>query len=550
MFLKAGGLSLALLLASRLLGLLRESVQAAAFGTSGMADVAVLMLTLPDWLTGVLASGALAYVLLPHWAQQAPAQQGQTQRFIARWLLAVGVAMGVLLWVFQASVIRLLAGGLPPTLTPQAVQGVVWCAVSLPAALLAALWGTRLQHERDFIGLYGANLVVNISVVIALFLIATNAMPISTVSITGTSGTINTITQLGLGLVLAMGLRLLWLRLRLAPFQAQRQALLPAPLPVQANHERQPPLSSTSSLPSTPSTPSTATMPKASLWLWAALSAGLPLTLPFAARAFVSASGEGALATFNYAWKLVELPLVLAIQLVATLAFPAITSALMRALANKPADALPVVRGAFALAWTLACAAIAALQLGAPAIAGLLFGWGRMGAESVASVAAWGAVGAWGLLPQALIAVALTVLAALGRMHAAVLAYAVALAVVLVSGLVFGLGLGGAGWMRVLNAVLTGVALLVLWAVQAGSKKWCKSGLCLSSASWLPWLPWKAMLAPAAMLGILSLSTHGTWRVSFNSNTFIALISSASAAILIIAVSALTSAELRSALRR
>ena len=42
MFLKAGALSLALLLASRLLGLARESAQAAAFGTSGLADVAVL----------------------------------------------------------------------------------------------------------------------------------------------------------------------------------------------------------------------------------------------------------------------------------------------------------------------------------------------------------------------------------------------------------------------------------------------------------------------------------------------------------------------------
>ena len=48
MLLKAGALSLALLLASRLLGLLRESALAATFGASGLADVAVLMLTLPD----------------------------------------------------------------------------------------------------------------------------------------------------------------------------------------------------------------------------------------------------------------------------------------------------------------------------------------------------------------------------------------------------------------------------------------------------------------------------------------------------------------------
>ena len=40
MFLRAGLLSLSLLLASRLLGLARESVQAAAFGATGLGDVA------------------------------------------------------------------------------------------------------------------------------------------------------------------------------------------------------------------------------------------------------------------------------------------------------------------------------------------------------------------------------------------------------------------------------------------------------------------------------------------------------------------------------
>ena len=78
MFLKAGLLSLMLLLASRVLGVLRETALAAAFGSSGMADVAIVMLTLPDWLAGVLVSGALAYVLLPQWAKESAAQQHAT----------------------------------------------------------------------------------------------------------------------------------------------------------------------------------------------------------------------------------------------------------------------------------------------------------------------------------------------------------------------------------------------------------------------------------------------------------------------------------------
>ena len=141
-------------------------------------------------------------------------------------------------------------------------------------------------------------------------------------------------------------------------------------------------------------------MPRVGVWLWAALAAGLPLALPFAARSIASQSGEGALATFNYAWKLVELPLMLAIQLVATLAFPAIA----RAVAQGDGDAITPLRSGFALAWTLACAAAAGLLVAAPAAAHLLFGWGRMQPEALVRVAQWGRIGAWGLLPQALIA--------------------------------------------------------------------------------------------------------------------------------------------------
>ncbi|MBE7942886.1 virulence factor MviN, partial [Ramlibacter aquaticus] len=98
MFLKAGALSLLLLLASRVLGLGRESAQAAAFGASGLADVAVLMLTLPDWFAGLLASGALAYVLVPAWAGMAPAQVAASQRRLTRAVLALGGALALGAW--------------------------------------------------------------------------------------------------------------------------------------------------------------------------------------------------------------------------------------------------------------------------------------------------------------------------------------------------------------------------------------------------------------------------------------------------------------------
>ena len=63
MFLKAGALSLALLLASRLLGLLRESAQAAAFGASGLGDVVVLMLTQEDMSASIAGRMMLKRVM-------------------------------------------------------------------------------------------------------------------------------------------------------------------------------------------------------------------------------------------------------------------------------------------------------------------------------------------------------------------------------------------------------------------------------------------------------------------------------------------------------
>ena len=508
MFLKASALSFALLLLSRLLGLVRESAQAAAFGTSGMADVAVLMLTLPDWLTGVLVSGALAYVLLPAWATQSAYARAYSQARAARYVLGLGIVGSALLVTFQDTAVHLFASGLPPALAAQARLGLVWSAGALPAALLAALWYTRLQHERDFVGLYASNLVVNATLVVAYWCTAVFAPFGSIVSL------------LGLFLGLAMGLRLVFLHGRMARYAS------PAP-----DHA---PLT-------------TSPLPPVRVWLWAALSAGLPIALPFAARSYASAGGEGALATFNYAWKLVELPLVLAIQLVATLAFPAITRAMAEhSPQSSPADhgtpppqAVRAIRAAFLLGWTVACAAVAALQVGAPAIVGLLFGWGRMPADSLSRVALWGGIGAWSLLPQALIAVALTVLATQNRMRTAVAAYLLAL-----------LGLLGWGaWshgdgvdlMVAIDAVLCMVATItVLELRQTGQNRTYALNL----------LPWRAMAVPASALALCAVANAQWGFTQPASHGIYPLAYCILAALGVVAVSYGANAELRSALRR
>jgi peptidoglycan biosynthesis protein MviN/MurJ (putative lipid II flippase) len=493
MFLQAGAVSLALLLASRLLGLLRESALAAAYGASGGGDVAVLMLTLPDWIVGVLVTGALSYVLLPAWASADAVAVGAAQRRLARTLLAGGIVLAALLALARVPLAQWLAPGVGADLRGAAADALVWSAAAVPLALLAALGATRLQHEREFVGMYGANLVVNGVLIAALLLVAGSAS--------------RTVHTLGLGLLLAMALRLGWLAWRQRPFRK----------PAAAGADAAPP-----------------PLPGPSPWLWAALGAGLPLALPFLARTLASRAGEGALASFNYAWKLIELPQLLAIQLVATLALPAIARALAPPAPDAAAQdaAARAIRAAFALAWALACAAAAGLLLAAPAAAQLLFGWGRMDAEALERIAAWGRAGAWSLLPQALIAVALAVAAARRRMRPAVFAHAAALALLAAAG-AFGVE-DGTVLMLLLDAVLAGVAVWTLLALGADLRAW---------------LPWRALCAALLVLGAWAVAealAGLSGRLSLPVQFGLAVL----AALSVLAATAASSADLRAALRR
>lgn len=494
MFLKAGVLSLALLLVSRVLGLLRESAQAAALGTSGLADVVVLMLTLPDWLASVLLGGALAYVLLPQWAAQPPAAQAREVRRLGLALAVGGSAMALALGLSRTLWGPWLLPGAGPALQWALAQGLWWACLGVPLALLAALWGTRLQHGRDFVGLYAANLLVNLGVIIALIYVANND------HMARGEGSLGVFNVLGGGVTLALAARLGWQRWRLARLPSPQQEGLPSASDADIKPQR----------------------PKPAVWLWALVASGLSLVLPFVARSLASAEGEGALSTFNYAWKLVELPLVLAIQLVASVAFPAITQHWA-----QPAQARQAVRSAYALAWTLACMAVLGLSWAAPAVAQLLLGYGRMSPAALGDVAHLAQQLAWSLLPQAVLAVGLTVLATQQRLRWAALAWALALA-----GL-WTLPMDGGRLAPVFNGVLVLAACVV--CVATGGR---------GPAS----LPWGLMVGTGLSLALAALG-GGAWLSLLRLDTMPSLMLAVAGASLLGFGAMLSSRDLRQALR-
>jgi putative peptidoglycan lipid II flippase len=481
MYLRAAVISMGLLLLSRVLGLLRESVQAYSFGTTAVADMVVVMLTLPDVASTILAGGALSYALLPWWARQTPAALAASQRSTARIFLAVGLALAAWILLWPQVLSSLLAPGVAGGLQAQTWSGMRWAALALPLALLTMVWSTRLQHERDVVGMYGINLVHTGVIIAAMLLAAVVAKPSVIVAV------------LGAGLVLAFVMRLIFLAWRLRRLQA-------------APHIPDEPVEG---------------LPGWKVWLWAILATGAPAAFPLLARSLVSGSGEGALATFSYAWKLVELPNQLAIQVVATLAFPAFTRAWA---AGR--EFTVQLRVAFMLAWTLACAAALALWLGAVPLARLLFGWGRMGPEQVAEVAHWAALGAWTLLPQALMAVLVLVLATLGRLPAAALAYLAAVAVLAA----FDVDQGQVMMLAMVLALCVAMAVM-LWAARDQA---------------LRALAWRDMAVPALLCAVLACTRP--WLTHLPAVMGLGVAGLAGA--LVLALSYLASPVLKSALKR
>jgi hypothetical protein len=165
--------------------------------------------------------------------------------------------------------------------------------------------------------------------------------------------------------------------------------------------------------------------------------------------------------------------------------------------------------------------------LATPAVAQLLFGWGRMQAEGLAAIAGWGRIGAWSLLPQALTTIAMAVLAAQGRLRVAVLGYAAALAILLLSQ-----ASAGASLMAWLVGLWAAIAVLLLLALRPALRAW---------------LPWGALAAAGG--AVLSLQLL-VWAFGLPASLALQWLLAVAAAAGVFGLAWWASTDLRSALAR
>jgi len=277
-------LSLALM-AGRLAGLGRELLLASSFGLSAQADMAVVLLSVPDLLVNLLLSGGIGVALVPLLRS---ASDSEAALLLHQVSLVVGGLFALLALLFACTPslwLRLLAPGMDTSSQPLGGWLRSALAVTIVLTALSGVTSAALNARDRFFVAGCGTLIFNLAVISALVWMLWRQNTV--------------LTGLVVGIVIGAWLRwgVQWQALRRLRKSLKRE--------------------------------SGWRLDSALLRSFAAgLTAATLLTLvPVALRAAASYLGEGQLAAFNYAIKLVELPLGVLITTIATVAFPRLSQA-------------------------------------------------------------------------------------------------------------------------------------------------------------------------------------------------------------------------------
>jgi peptidoglycan biosynthesis protein MviN/MurJ (putative lipid II flippase) len=466
--LRVFSVSLLLLAASRLLGLVRDVVVATQFGLTGHADAALVVLSFPDLAVSLLWGAAVPAVMVPrmagHSLQQIASEGARWSRLAA---LLFGVA-GVLVWWQQRLIVHALAPGLSAADAQLAAQALGWSAlVALPAGAVAMVNNAMLQAQGRLQWQYTGQVVFNLGLIGGLIVAAQTGQFI----------------WVALGIVVAALVRLGLMRRvshggLAAP--ADRDRALPDAVSLRA--------------------------------LGMALAAsGLTVFYTLAARSLMSDAGPGQLSVFQYAQRVGELPLHTVFAVASALALARLSAAESRG--DSAAAQQDTRQWLRAMVWLSALIALAGM-VAAPGIMRLLFGWGRMTFEAqqqVADAMRWILL----LLPlQAAQLVLATRLNSHRRIADQVLGYGAGLLALAAAGVLLpvnhwrGLAAYGAAWL---------VAVAVLWwrlARHQADAQWRNVGVLLTTLLVLGTssvalhaiaLPWPLGLGLATVLFVAGL---------------------------------------------
>lgn len=132
----------------------------------------------------------------------------------------------------------------------------------------------------------------------------------------------------------------------------------------------------------------------------ALLAGGVLLTLPIIGRSFASFDGEGAIAAFHYARKLVDFPLGAALMSITTVIFPKLSEMFLDP--SNRRKAITTAQQGFLIVLIVASAFTLVIMLFSRELSQILFGWGRLSAEGTEQISVLLTLAVLGLTAQGL----------------------------------------------------------------------------------------------------------------------------------------------------
>lgn len=324
----------------RLFGFLREMLLAARLGTSEASDIAIVAMTLPDILIGLLLAGGFMGVLVPVLRRRDAPAQASFLQFALTWCLIVTTPLMLAVALFPEAVF----GWLAPALAPEATRPWHWVtipiAAAIPLAAMSGLLGAALNARGTFFAVGLGIALYNIVLCLAL-------LPGGTAE--------DVVTRLVLGTLLAAALRLGFIAVLTRPRLALRLRPPPPPEPRLAP-----------------------------LFAAAVLAMGIIFFANILFRTLSGIGGAGDLSAFAYALRLYELPTGLLLA--------PITTVLLPTLSDQAALKPKLIRRALTVMLAVACLTVAIGWTSGEAIARLIYDRGAMteaGMTRIVTTALW-----------------------------------------------------------------------------------------------------------------------------------------------------------------
>jgi len=172
-FKRAAGLMLVAVLASRLLGLVRETLIAHMFGSTGMVSAYYAAFNLPDLLFFLLSAGALSSAFIPEFTKRFETEKQheawQIYSIIFCFMGLVLTSAVILFWIFAKPLVSILAVPGFVTQHPELVPlTMVLTRIILPCQVFFFIGGlmmATLQSRQEFRATAAAPVIYNIGII-------------------------------------------------------------------------------------------------------------------------------------------------------------------------------------------------------------------------------------------------------------------------------------------------------------------------------------------------------------------------------------------------